>query len=266
MRVDRLDHILSLVRGAVSDGGKTRWTDNELISLSSLVLYTYYADKKYPVYFEVSASEGTNSYSIPEYIGEVSAVERLYDTATVWEDITAASRVTREMGKGPVVEVAGFNGQLRVVWLEQNLIPGESVLLSADILDDDDELSVDTSLPMADSGYIHLGNEWIGYSYISTTSDQSTTLGGLTRGLFSTTPSQHSQGDPVWWGIASDRDDDMANLVNHIAFEAHASRVSNNTPTQTAGDYRAARMRMDLISNNPRSNNQEKRWRPLIIK
>lgn len=99
--------------------------------------------------------------------------------------------------------VPGANVRLRY-YVEQSPVPAVNTLptLGSDLSSSATTMSLGASVRVAPSGFVKVGNEWIQYTAVDTTSSTST-LSGLHRGMYSTAGATHTSGDTVEWGIAS---------------------------------------------------------------
>ena len=150
---------------------------------------------------------------------------------------------------------ATFGNQLRIkfqpeteyrllYWITNGPVPVTVPTLGTELSDSATSLTLTTTADVADSGFILIDNEWISYRGVERAAT-TLTVQNLTRGLLTSTAASHLALAPVYWGVATTRQDlfgqlqDQARALLHELLLIAASPQSRDVHERMVSYYQA---------------------------
>jgi hypothetical protein len=228
------DDIYTAVRTRTRTAAGTRWTNAEIYNAINSALDTWDNRVIIPHVYTVTWASHTRDYTLPSYIKKFAEPQWQDQGDNSWNAMTAYD--TRPGPDGNLILHLPYYptpNTGRVVWWGPNSrLPEENPSLSLAIDADDTSLTVDDEVLVDDSGYIRIGNEWIGYSG-RTLGDASVTLLNLERGSLDTTAASHVEGDPVLWGVVCHRIDLYPILEQQAMVYLHELMLTDGSAKET---------------------------------
>lgn len=247
--------LLEQMRRRMRDPNGDRWTDAEIYAAYSDNLMQWYSRVAVPQVYTITGGwvTGQSDYALPSYItGDIQPQQKRHTDSYLyqfqvpsdqdqWVDVinfsvwpNTSGGLTLHWGRAPDA------GDGRIIWWGRNgRLPLAVPTLSANITSSDTSATITTTEDVAESGYIKLNAEWIGYAGV-TRASSTVTLSNLTRAMYGTTAAAHTAADDVEWGVAAHREDLFTQLYDATRADLHALYITAAAESERAHHERMA--------------------------
>lgn len=219
--------LLNNVESHMRDTSNYRWTEAEIYGALNDAVRSWHGRVSVPATYTPTTSWPSDVHviDIPTGIDAQTAVIQIRyvpvensDETDVWYDVNGWRSETTDT----------FGGQMRVNfqptseyrllhWITNGPMPVTVPTLSAEFSDSATSLTLTTAAEVADTGFLQIENEWIYYRGVERGAT-TLTCQNLTRGLLTSVAATHVVSTPVYWCVATTRQD----LYNQLLDQARA--------------------------------------------